>query len=60
IAEPLITFYQAIMSREWARLELGGGATVWPAARARFLAQVAGNQSHSLLICGVSVLASGL
>jgi uncharacterized protein len=49
IAEPLITFYQAIMSREWARLELGGGATVWPAARARFLAQVAG--PHFEAIC---------
>jgi hypothetical protein len=36
IAEPLITFYQAIMSREWARLELGGGSAVWPGARARF------------------------
>ena len=28
IAEPLITFFQAIMSREWARLELGGGSAV--------------------------------
>jgi hypothetical protein len=28
------------MSREWARLELGGGPTVWPAARTRFLLQV--------------------
>ena len=36
IAEPLITFYQAIMSREWARLELGGGSAVWSGARARF------------------------
>src|SRR5580658_1688252 len=42
IAEPLITFYQAIMSREWARLELGGGSAVWSGARARFLSQVAG------------------
>jgi AAA+ ATPase superfamily predicted ATPase len=42
IAEPLITFYQAIMSREWARLELGGGPAVWPGARARFLSQVTG------------------
>ena len=32
IAEPLITFYQAIMSREWARLELGGGPAAWPGA----------------------------
>jgi AAA+ ATPase superfamily predicted ATPase len=49
IAEPLITFYQAIMSREWARLELGGGPTVWPGARARFLAQVTG--PHFEAIC---------
>src|SRR5579864_7621404 len=49
IAEPLITFYQAIMSREWARLELGSGPTVWPGARARFLSQVAG--PHFEAIC---------
>jgi uncharacterized protein len=49
IAEPLITFYQAIMSREWARLELGGGPAVWPAARARFLSQVVG--PHFEAIC---------
>ena len=49
IAEPLITFYQAIMSREWARLELGGGPAVWPGARARFLSQVAG--PHFEAIC---------
>jgi uncharacterized protein len=30
IAEPLITFYQAIMSREWARLELGGAQLSGP------------------------------
>lgn len=49
IAEPLITFYQAIMSREWARLELGGGPTVWHGARARFLSQVTG--PHFEAIC---------
>ena len=49
IAEPLITFYQAIMSREWARLELGDGPAVWPGARARFLSQVAG--PHFEAIC---------
>jgi hypothetical protein len=49
IAEPLITFYQAIMSREWARLELGGGSAVWPGARARFLSQVTG--PHFEAIC---------
>ncbi len=49
IAEPLITFCQAIMSREWARLELGGGSAVWPGARARFLAQATG--PHFEAIC---------
>jgi AAA+ ATPase superfamily predicted ATPase len=49
IAEPLITFYQAIMSREWARLELGGASAVWPGARPRFLSQVTG--PHFEAIC---------
>ena len=49
IAEPLITFYQAIMSREWARLELGDGPAVWPGARARFLSQVTG--PHFEAVC---------
>jgi AAA+ ATPase superfamily predicted ATPase len=48
IAEPLITFYQAIMSRDWARLELGDGPAVWNAARARFLSQVAGPHFEAL------------
>jgi uncharacterized protein len=49
IAEPLVTFYQAIMSREWARLELGDAPTVWRGARARFLSQVTG--PHFEAIC---------
>ena len=49
ITEPLITFYQAIMSRDWARLELGGGPTVWRGAQPRFLSQVAG--PHFEVIC---------
>jgi uncharacterized protein len=48
IAEPLITFYQAIMSREWARLELGDGPAVWPGARPRFLSQVTGPHFEAL------------
>jgi hypothetical protein len=48
IAEPLITFYQAIMSRDWARLELGDGPTVWHGARARFLSQVTGPHFEAL------------
>ena len=49
IAEPLVTFYQAIMSRDWARLEIGDGPTVWRSARPRFLSQVAG--PHFEAIC---------
>ena len=49
ITEPLITFYQAIMSRDWARLELGGGPTVWRGSQPRFLSQVAG--PHFEAIC---------
>jgi AAA+ ATPase superfamily predicted ATPase len=49
IAEPLITFYQAIMSRDWARLELGDGATVWRSAQPRFLSQIVGG--HFETIC---------
>ena len=48
IAEPLITFYQAIMARDWARLELGNGAVVWQGARPRFLSQVAGPNFEKL------------
>ena len=48
IAEPLVTFYQAVMSREWARLELGDGAVVWPGARSRFLSQVTGPHFEAL------------
>jgi uncharacterized protein len=48
IAEPLITFYQAVMSREWARLEIGGGPTVWQGARPRFLSQVVGPHFESI------------
>lgn len=48
IAEPLITFYQAVMSRDWARLERGDATLVWPGARARFLSQVVGPHFESL------------
>lgn len=57
IAEPLITFYQAVMSREWARLELGFGPAVWSGARVRFLAQVTG--PHFEAICRRYVLTAG-
>jgi uncharacterized protein len=37
------------MSRDWARLELGDGPTIWAGARPRFLSQVAG--PHFEAIC---------
>ncbi|MGH3192191.1 MAG: AAA family ATPase [Streptosporangiaceae bacterium] len=42
IAEPLITFYQAVMRPRWAVLELGHARRVWPQARQAFLSQVVG------------------
>ncbi|HYZ57220.1 MAG TPA: ATP-binding protein [Streptosporangiaceae bacterium] len=48
ISEPLITFYQAVMSREWARLERGEASGVWQGAKARFLSQVIGPHFESL------------
>lgn len=57
IVEPLVTFYQAIMSRDWARLEIGDGPTVWRSARTRFLSQVAG--PHFEAICRDYAIAAG-
>ena len=57
IAEPLITFYQAIMSRQWARLELGDGPAVWRGARPRFLSQVTG--PHFEAICRNYAITAG-
>lgn len=62
IAEPLITFYQAVMSPDWARLERGDGAAVWAGARGRFLSQVVGPHFEALcrefaLTAGVQVFA---
>jgi uncharacterized protein len=48
IVEPLITFYQAVLSREWTRLERGDAAAVWHGSRARFLSQVVGPHFESL------------
>ena len=48
IAEPLVTFYQAVMSREWARLEIGDGSRVWQGAGPRFLSQVVGPHFESI------------
>src|SRR6202046_1797610 len=48
IAEPLVTFYQSIMSRDWARLELGDGPLVWLGSQGRFLSQVVGPHFEAL------------
>jgi len=42
ICEPLIVFYEAVMRREWTRLERGDAPGAWRNARATFLAQVVG------------------
>jgi len=48
IVEPLVTFYQSIMSRDWARLELGDGPVVWQGSEGRFLSQVVGPHFEAL------------
>ncbi|MEU8266720.1 hypothetical protein AB0B89_06085 [Sphaerisporangium sp. NPDC049002] len=48
IAEPLITFYQAIMRPEWTDLSLGLAEEVWARSRQRFLSKVMGpHVSHA-------------
>ncbi|MFI9505264.1 ATP-binding protein [Nocardia sp. NPDC052566] len=42
VAEPLIVFYEAIMRREWTRLERGNPEAAWRNSRATFLSQVVG------------------
>jgi hypothetical protein len=49
IAEPLITFYEAIMRRRWPELELGLAEPAWRAAAHTFNAQVAG--THFEAVC---------
>ncbi|MGH3165039.1 MAG: AAA family ATPase [Trebonia sp.] len=48
VAEPLLTFYEAIMRPRWADLELGLGAEAWADARPTFGSQVAGPHFESL------------
>ena len=48
IVEPLVTFHQSIMSRAWARLELGDGPMVWRGSEGRFLSQVVGPHFEAL------------
>jgi hypothetical protein len=48
IAEPLITFYQAIMRPEWTDLSLGFAEEVWGRSRQRFLSKVMGPHFETL------------
>jgi hypothetical protein len=49
ICEPLIVFYEAVMRREWTRLERGDTAGAWRNSQATYLAQVVG--PHFEAIC---------
>lgn len=42
VAEPLIVFYEAVMRREWTRLERGNQEAAWRNSQATFLSQVVG------------------
>lgn len=48
IREPLIVFYEAVMRREWTRLERGDPAGAWRSAQATFYSQVVGPHFESL------------
>jgi uncharacterized protein len=48
VADPPITFYHVVMRPQWGPLESGRAAIVWPDARPRFLAQVAGPHFEQL------------
>ena len=57
ITEPLIIFYEAVMRREWTRLERGDTAGAWHNSQATFLSQVVG--PHFEAVCRDLALASG-
>ncbi|MET7338360.1 ATP-binding protein [Nonomuraea sp. NPDC005650] len=48
ICEPLIVFYEAVMRREWTRLERGRPEAAWSNSRATFLSQVVGPHFEAL------------
>lgn len=48
IAEPLITFYQAVIRPAWTQLELGHAEDAWRDRRASFHAQVVGPHFETL------------
>lgn len=57
VAEPLVTFYEAVMRPDWYRLEAGQAEEVWRDQRAGFLGQVAG--PHFETICRDFALSRG-
>lgn len=48
ISEPLLTFYEAVMRREWTRLERGDARGAWRNSQATFLSQVIGPHFESV------------
>jgi uncharacterized protein len=48
IREPLIAFYEAVMRREWTRLERGDPDGAWRNAQATFYSQIVGPHFESL------------
>lgn len=63
ITEPLIVFYEAVMRREWTRLERGDAVGAWRNSQATFLAQVVGPHFEAIcrdwaLFCGEDVFGS--
>lgn len=57
IVEPLITFYEAVMRKRWAELEIDRAEQVWTTTRQTFLTQVAG--PHFEALCRAFTLESG-
>ena len=57
IVEPLITFYEAIMRKRWAELEIHRAEQVWTTTREAFLTQVVG--PHFGALCRAFALESG-
>ena len=57
ITEPLIIFYEAVMRREWTRLERGDTAGAWHNSQVTFLTQVVG--PHFEAVCRDWALSSG-
>jgi uncharacterized protein len=57
IREPLINFYEAVMRREWTRLERGDPAGAWRSGQATFFSRVVGPHFESL--CREWALAAG-